>query len=225
MIPLGDDIESREIPVLTWTLIGLNLLVFLWDRGWQPWAPSMAFQDLGMRPNEISLVLKRQGVLLELGKVFTSFFLHGDLWHLLVNMLFLYAFGRTVERAVGGVRFALYYLFWGMVAAATHVFVDPQSAIPTLGASGAIGGVLGCYFLLFPANWIRIVVFPFVVWSFEVRAYILLGLWFVWQIVFPQMGVANWAHAGGFMAGMLTVQVMGGRMKVIERWRGQEAAA
>jgi membrane associated rhomboid family serine protease len=100
------------------------------------------------------------------------------------------------------------------MAAAAQIFVDPSSPIPVVGASGAIGGVLGAYFLLLPGNKIEIIL-PFVPWPIVTAAWVLLGGWFLFQIFFRIEGVANWAHAGGFMAGMATVLVMGGRQKVL----------
>ena len=221
MIPIRDNLESHDKPIVTWVLIGLNVLIFAWDREWSFIGNSVVFADLAMRPSEILLALKGQGDPYELGKIFTSMFLHGSLSHLIGNLLFLLAFGENVENALGGMRYALYYLFWGVVAAAAHTFVNPGSTIPTLGASGAIGGVLGTYFLLFPGNKITVVIPPFLIWAFAIPAWILLGMWFVWQILFPQMGVANWAHAGGFLAGMATVLVLGGRQAVLKsgRWK------
>jgi membrane associated rhomboid family serine protease len=215
MIPIRDNLESRERPILSWTLIALNVLIFLWDREWTFFGQSIVFVDLAMRPQEVIRAATGGGDPLELGKVFTSMFLHGSVTHLVGNMVFLLAFGTNVEVALGGFRFALYYIFWGMLAAAAHVFVNPASQVPTLGASGAIGGVLGCYFLLFPGNRVQVIVPPMIFLVFAIPAWILLGLWFVWQIAFPVAGVANWAHAGGFLAGMLTVLVMGGRSKVL----------
>lgn len=217
MIPIRDNLESRERPILTWTLIGLNILIYLWDREWTFFGQSIVFVDLAMRPQEVVRAVSGTGDPLELGKVFTSMFLHGSMLHLLGNMLFLFAFGANVESALGGFRFAIYYLFWGFVAAGAHIFVHPVSQAPTLGASGAIGGVLGAYFLLFPGNRVQVIVPPLVFLVFAVPAWILLGLWFVWQIAFPTADVANWAHAGGFLAGMVTVLVMGGRAKVLAR--------
>lgn len=215
MIPIRDNLESRERPILTWTLIGLNILVFLWDREWSFFGQNIVFVDLAMRPQEVLRAITGTGDPLELGKVFTSMFLHGTVLHLVGNMLFLLAFGTNVETAMGGLRFALYYLFWGLVAAGAHIFVHPDSQIPTLGASGAIGGVLGCYFLLFPGNKVQVIIPPMIFLVFALPAWILLGAWFVWQIAFPAAGVANWAHAGGFLAGMVTVLVLGGRAKVL----------
>ena len=179
------------------------------------------FADLMMRPKEVVEAVRGSGdSRFALATVFTSMFLHGGLLHLLGNMIFLLVFGPGVESALGPARYALYYISWGVAAAVAHIYVDPHSIVPTLGASGAIGGVLGCYFLLFPANKVEIwipIIFSFIV----VSAWILLGVWFLYQILIPQNGVANWAHAGGFLAGMLTVLVLGGRKTVL---KGHDAA-
>lgn len=204
--------------MITYTLAVLVTLLFLWDREWRVFGTSILFTDLALRPREFLGVVSGQSVLNAaqvLSTPFTAMFLHADLMHLIGNLIFLLTFGRNVEYALGGVRFALYYLFWGLMAWAAHIYVMADSPIPTLGASGAIGGVLGAYFLLFPGNRIKFIVFPLVFLPFVIPAWVMLGLWFLWQIFFPQAGVANWAHAGGFMAGMLTVLVMGGRDKVL----------
>lgn len=215
MFPIRDNWFSRETPVITYTLIGLNVLLYLWDRGWNVFGPSLVFADLALRPRDVVQALQGQAPPGALAALFTAMFLHGSLLHLIGNMVFLLTFGDNVEHALGGPRFAVYYLFWGLMAWAAHILVEPNSAIPTLGASGAIGGVLGAYFLLFPANRIKIVVLPLFFLPFVVAAWVLLGLWFVFQIAFPQEGVANWAHAGGFLAGMITVLIMGGRQRVL----------
>lgn len=216
MYPIRDNYYSKEVPIVTYTIIGLNFLIYLWDRNWSFFGPSVVFSDLAMRPRDVVGALLGEGSRAALATIFTSLFLHANAVHLLGNMLFLFTFGDNVEHALGGARFTLYYLFWGIVASASHVFVMPSSPIPTLGASGAIGGVLGCYFLLFPGNRITMIVFPLLFLPFVVSAWVLLGLWFLWQILLPQAGVANWAHAGGFMAGMATILIMGGRAKVLQ---------
>lgn len=212
MFPLRDNLESKETPYVTFALIALNVFIYLWDRNWTLFGPSVVFPDLAMRPEAIVKALKGQepGSLLTL---FTCMFLHGSLLHIFGNMVFLLVFGTNVEHALGGIRFAVLYLLWGLAASAVHIFVDPASTIPTLGASGAIGGVLGCYFLLFPGN--RVSVWIYFV-EVALPAWVLLGIWFVWQVLFPQAGVANWAHVGGFVAGMLSVLLLGGRSKVLE---------
>lgn len=201
--------------MVTWTLVALNLVIFLWDRQGNPLGPSTIFGDLSMRPVEVVRYLRGFGDQFPMVTIFTSMFLHGGIAHLIGNMLYLFVFGPGVEHAMGGIRYAFYYLAWGVAAAFAQIFVDPNSTIPTLGASGAIGGVLGAYFLLFPANKIQILVPILAFLSFNVPAWILLGLWFLWQILVPRDGVATWAHAGGFLAGMLTILVIGGRAAVI----------
>lgn len=212
MLPIGDNQVSRYRPIITYTLIGLNILVYLWDRQFAVLANGYVFGDLAMRPNEVVSATFGGGDRFALVTLFTSLFLHGNLLHIVGNMLFLLTFGESVEDAMGPWRFALYYFFWGIVASVAHVLVDPASSTPTLGASGAIGGVLGCYFLLFPANKIEILLYFTTV---TLEAWKLLGIWFLWQIFIPSEGVANWAHAGGFLAGMLTVLIMGGRERIL----------
>jgi membrane associated rhomboid family serine protease len=210
MIPLRDNQFRRTPPVLTYTLIALNCLIYLWDRQWQLFGTSVVFVDLTMRPNEVMQALR--GDTFPLVTIFTSMFLHGNLLHLLGNMLFLLVFGHGVEAALGPFRLVIYYLAWGIAAAGVHIFVDPASPIPMLGASGAIGGVLGAYFLLFPGHKIEILLLFIPV---VLSAWVLLGMWFLWQVFGVQPGVANWAHAGGFLAGMVTVLILGGRNKVL----------
>lgn len=219
MIPIRDNQTGRAVPIVTYTVIALNVIVYLWDRQGHVFGSSMVFADLAMRPHEVVSAITGHGDRFPLVTVFTSMFLHGNLMHVLGNMVFLLVFGAGVEHALGSNRFAIYYLFWGCAAAATHIFVSPASNIPTLGASGAIGGVLGAYFLLFPGHKIEIVVPILAFLAFEASAWVLLGLWFLYQIFVPQDGVANWAHAGGFLAGMLTVLIMGGRAAIL---RGRE---
>lgn len=222
MIPLRDNQKRDTIAVVTYTLVALNVIIYLWDRQGHLIGPSVVFADLAMRPNEVVGALRTSyhhevsGYLFPIVTLFTSLFLHGGISHLVGNMIFLIVFGAGVEEAIGPVRYALYYLAWGFAAGFAQVYIDPSSPVPTLGASGAIGGVLGAYFLLFPSNKIQVYVPMFLFLSFEISALVLLGLWFFWQILIPQNGVANWAHAGGFLAGMLTVLVMGGRSAILK---------
>ncbi len=231
MIPLSDNQKRDSTPVLTLTLVALNVLIYFWDRQWHLFGPGVVFADLAMRPADV--VDSLRGVvghdpnvnLFPLVTVLTSMFLHGGPTHVLGNMIFLMVFGPGVEEAIGGGRFALYYMGWGLAAAATQIYIDPSSTVPTLGASGAIGGVLGSYFLLFPGNKIQIYVPLLIFLSFAVSAWILLLVWFLWQVLVPQNGIANWAHVGGFLAGMLTVLVMGGRSAIAKgRNSGPEVA-
>ena len=222
MIPLRDNQKRESVPLVTYTLVALNLIVYLWDRQGHVVGNSVVFADLAMRPNEVVGSLRSiyhfepGAYMFPIVTPFTSMFLHGGFTHILGNMIFLIVFGAGVEEGIGSVRYALYYLAWGLAAAFTQVYVDPSSPVPTLGASGAIGGVLGAYFLLFPGNKIQVYVPMFLILSFEISAWVLLGMWFIWQILVPVPGVANWAHAGGFLAGMLTVLVMGGRSAILK---------
>jgi membrane associated rhomboid family serine protease len=216
MIPIGDNRIKRTIPTVTWTLVALNVIIFLWDRQGHLFGGNVVFADLVMRPKDVVDALHRGYDHFPVATIFTSMYLHANIVHITGNMIFLLVFGSSVEAAVGHWRFAIYYLFWGVIAAATHIYIDPASTIPTLGASGAIGGVLGAYFLIFPASKVEILVPILAFLSFELSAWIVLGLWFLYQIFIPQEGVANWAHVGGFLAGMVTVLIMGGRAAILK---------
>ena len=218
MIPVHARAVRRSLPLVTYTLVALNVIVFLWDRQGHPFGGSVTFSDLAMRPHEVMLALHGSDRFAWV-TIFTSMFMHANLVHIAGNMIFLLVFGAATEYALGPLRFVLYYLMWGVVAALAQVAVDPNAMTPTLGASGAIGGVLGCYFLLFPASKVEIIVPILAFLDFEVSAWILLGLWFVYQVFAPQEGVANWAHVGGFLAGMVTVLIMGGKSAI---FRGRE---
>jgi membrane associated rhomboid family serine protease len=150
--------------------------------------------------------------------IFTSMFLHGGLFHLLGNMWALYIFGDNVEDRMGPVRFLIFYLLCGAAAALVHVLMNPGSMIPTVGASGAISGVMGAYLVLFPfARVITLVPLFFFPYFFEIPAIFFIGVWFAGQLVSAFMtsalappdvgGVAWWAHVGGFVAGMVLVRL------------------
>jgi membrane associated rhomboid family serine protease len=215
VFPVRDDREDGYVPIVTYTIIILNLLIFMWDREWRLFGEPIVFAGLTAMPAELTGAISGKEWF-PVVTMLTSMFLHGTLVHLIGNMLFLLVFGGGVESAFGPIRFMLYYLFWGFAACAAHVFVDPNSINYVLGASGAIGGVLGCYFLLYPASKIEVLLLGF---PKTVYAWILLGIWFLYQILVPQIGVANWAHAGGFLVGMLTVLVAGGRQRILNEQR------
>jgi membrane associated rhomboid family serine protease len=203
-----------------WAIIGLNVLIYFWDRRGQVTGQSVIFADLTMRPREVVQALHPGADLFPLATIFTSMFLHAGLMHLIGNMIFLYVFGSAIEEAFGSPKFAFYYVAWGVAAAAAQIWVNPYSSVSTLGASGAIGGVLGAFLLLYPTTKIELFV-PLLAFStYEISAWVLLSIWFVYQIWFPQQGVANWAHVGGFLAGMLTVLVLGGRTTILRLQSG-----
>ncbi|MCW5946801.1 MAG: rhomboid family intramembrane serine protease [Fimbriimonadales bacterium] len=208
MVPIRDNSQRKHFPWVTYTLILLLTIIYLWDREWSLFGPRVVFTDLAARPVEIVAGIKSFNVE-SLLTLFTSAFLHANLGHLLSNLLFLWVFGPRVEEHFRAPRYALFYLFFGVVAALTQAFVMPNSAIPMLGASGAIAGIMGCYLLLYPASEIEVFVPPLFFWTFPVPAWLMLGFWFALQIFLVQPGVANWAHAGGFLAGMLLVMIIG----------------
>lgn len=217
MIPIGDRFRSRQTPAVTIALAALIIFVFFWDRGRAWLGLGLPLSNLAFRPQGVIDAFWGVGDPMDWVKVYTSLFLHANVAHLAGNLLYLAAFGPRVEAALGSLRFALYYLAWGLVAAAAHIFVEPGSSAPTLGASGAIGGILGAYLILFPAARIQVVILPLIFLPFWIRSWILLTGWFLFQVLVYQEGVATWAHVGGFMAGMATILVMGGRETVLKR--------
>ncbi|MER3496280.1 MAG: rhomboid family intramembrane serine protease [Chloroflexota bacterium] len=235
MIPVRRTMEREQLtrdqlPLVTYTLVALNILIYFWDRHGNPFGTSMVFADLTMRPREVVGAVITLfggnsgghwagdlGARFPLVTLITAMFLHGGFLHLAGNMLFLTVFGAGVEEALGSWRFALYYLAWGVAAAGAQIWVDPSSSVPVLGASGAIGGALGSYFLLFPASKIDVTIPILAFATFAIPAFWLLGGWFLWQVFAPQEGVASWAHVGGFVAGMLTVLILGGRIAIFRR--------
>jgi len=217
VVPLRDKQQSRHLPVVTLTLVALNVLIFLWDRQWVITAPNIVFADLAMRPKSVITAISGGADKFPVATLFTSLFMHGNWAHLLGNLIFLMVFGPAIEDTITSWRFALYYFAWGILAAFAQIYVNPDSSTPTLGASGAIGGVLGVYFLLFPTTVIELLIFPFVFRPIPVTAWKLLLFWFLFQILVPREGVANWAHVGGFLAGMLTVLAMGGRNQILKQ--------
>ncbi|MEM8978644.1 MAG: rhomboid family intramembrane serine protease [Pseudomonadota bacterium] len=205
MFPLRDHNPSLRTPYVTYALIAINVLVFISyaalfqdDR-----ALSAFFSNWAMIPERVS-----QGQ--QTYTLITSMFLHGGLMHIAGNMLFLWIFGDNMEDAMGHVGFLIFYLVSGLVADAAHLISDPNSSIPTVGASGAIAGVMGGYLLLYPKARVDILLILVVYLRvIPVPAWIMLGLWFGLQIfggvstAATGGGVAYWAHAGGFIAGIL----------------------
>ena len=155
-------------------------------------------------------------------------FLHGSWMHLIGNMWFLWIFGNNIEDSMGHLRFLVFYLLTGVLASAAHILSDPTSAIPTVGASGAISGILGAYFLLYPKAKVRTLVFLVIILKvIKLPAFVFLGLWFAMQLLSslqPQAegggGVAFWAHIGGFVAGLLLIKLFENRQLVDAKHSG-----
>lgn len=215
MIPIRDDNPTRMTPIVTVGLIGACVLVFLWQvslgAGFQAviyslgFIPALFFTDARLEPD---LVLVPTWF-----TVITSMFMHGGWMHLLGNMLYLWIFGDNVEDSMGHGRFMVFYGLCGIAAAFGQSIVNPSSAIPMVGASGAISGVLGAYMLLFPrARVLVLIPFGLLVPLVRLPALWVLGFWFVIQLVSAvltgeqQGGVAFFAHASGFIAGMVLIR-------------------
>lgn len=204
MIPLRDSLPSRNRPVVTGWLIALNALVFLFELSLGPEGRESFVHSFGMTPDRFAW-----------STLLTSMFLHGGWLHLAGNMLFLWIYGDNLEEELGHLGFLAFYLATGLAAAGLQTMADLGSQIPMVGASGAIAGVMGGYLLLFPRAKVD-VLFVFLIFFriFAIPAWIVLGLWFALQI-FSGLntpgeagGVAYWAHAGGFIAGLaLTLPV------------------
>lgn len=205
MFPLRDHNPSHGTPYVLYALIAANVAAFLLQLPHTGSERAMLgfWRDWAMIP----IVVTQGG---EWHGVFTSMFLHAGLLHLAGNMLFLWIFGDNLEDQFGHLGFLIFYLAAGIAAALAHIAADPGSTVPTVGASGAIGGVMGGYLLLFPRAKVDILLIFIVFFRvFTVPAYLLLGLWFAMQIFSGLStpadggGVAYWAHAGGFLAGIV----------------------
>jgi membrane associated rhomboid family serine protease len=210
VFPIGDENNGRKLtPFVNYTLIALNVLVFLY----QITLPERDLYDFiyrwGAIPREISA-----GV--DLFALLTSMFLHGGWLHIGGNMLFLWVFGDNIEDTMGHAKYLLFYLLSGLAAGYTQVIFDSNSGVPLVGASGAIAGVLGAYIMLYPRGNIRtLVILGFFVTVVLVPAWIMIGIWALLQFFngFAAVGVATeesggvayWAHVGGFVAGVLLV--------------------
>jgi len=205
VIPLRDTIPSSRVPVVNYTIIALNVAVFLHEATLGSRIEGFLF-TYGLVPREFTLTA-----------VFTSMFVHAGWLHVLGNMLYLYIFGDNVEDRLGHVRYVLFYLLCGAAAGATHALTAVHSGVPVVGASGAIAGVSGAYFLFFPNSRVVTILPIFIfIQIVEVPAVFFLLIWFMWQLVSgvatlgvaSQGGVAVWAHVGGFIAGMILGPVL-----------------
>jgi membrane associated rhomboid family serine protease len=232
MIPLGDDIRPARTPVMTYLILAVTWAVWLIVQraGTDPQVLAGTVCNLGMVPGELThraaigyAVPIGQGMACVVDNdpinVLTpllSIFLHGGWGHIIGNSIYLWVFGKNVEASMGAPRFLVLYLVCGLAAAATHVAINPTSAIPTIGASGAISGVLGGYLLLYPRVRIRMYFPP--IFFFSIPAVLVLLFWFGEQLLagLPELsrmrpdvtgGVAVWAHVGGFVTGAILIRL------------------
>jgi membrane associated rhomboid family serine protease len=244
MIPLSDENPTLHTPWMTWLIIGTTVAVWMVVQGaGQGMALPHSVCTLGLVPGELTHRAPL-GAQIPLGDglacaidddpinkltPLTSMFLHGSWGHLLGNMLFFWVFGNNIEDSMGPGRFLVFYLLCGLVAAAAHVFVSPASPVPTVGASGAISGVMGAYLVLYPRVRVNML-FIFVIFFkvFAIPAWLVLLWWFALQVItgLPELtpmrpevsgGVAVWAHVGGFVAGVVLIKVFENRRLVAKR--------
>jgi len=223
MIPLRDANPSHHLPVVTFGLIAANCLAFFYQLSLSQAGLERLVFTLGMVPARVTALptnpdIGLAGAFLPL---FTSMFLHGGWLHLLGNMWFLWIFGDNIEDRLGHLRYLLFYLLCGLGAGLAHTLFNLSSTIPTIGASGAVAGVLGGYFLLFPGARVLTLVPAFFLFLIELPAYLILLYWFVLQLFSGAIslrirgaetgGVAWWAHIGGFLLGIVLVLAFGGK--------------
>jgi hypothetical protein len=207
---------------VTWFLIGLNLVIFFFEWALDPRSLNLVIHQFGVVPYHLAVFLggsNRYSLAAIVLPFFTSMFLHGSWMHVIGNMWFLYIFGDNVEDYLGHFKYLAFYILTGLIAMVTQVAINMHSTLPTVGASGAIAGVLGAYFVLYPRARVLTWFFVFVMW---VPASIILGYWFVLNFLSGTAtalavqgqnmgGVAFWAHVGGFISGALLVKVFGER--------------
>lgn len=228
MVPLRDDNPIRITPYVTYTLIAINILVFLYEISLSPPALNQFFNTWAVVPAELTrsfhypsgfAVAKAA----EWVTLVTSQFMHAGLLHLGGNMLYLWIFGNNLEEQLGRVRFIIFYLTCGMLASLAQWYFAPMSEIPSLGASGAIAGVMGAYILRYPkVSILTLIPLGFFITTIRVPAFIFLGIWFIQQAFYGVAsldvaanvgmeggGIAYWAHAGGFAFGALLGPIFG----------------
>jgi membrane associated rhomboid family serine protease len=225
VIPLKDTTPGRSWPVVTLLLIAANVAVFIHQITLSPSSSEAFIRTYALTPYRVQMALEGRHYTLAQGllPVFTSMFLHGGFLHILGNMWFLWIFGANTEDSMGHVRYLFFYIVCGLGSGIAQMLFSWGSHTPSLGASGAISGVLGAYIVLFPRSRILTLVPLFIIWfTARIPAVVFIGLWFVVQFLsgigsLGESGAANaggvawWAHIGGFLLGVLLVHRTGGR--------------
>jgi membrane associated rhomboid family serine protease len=196
MFPIYDDVPTKQFPLITVALIVLNSIVYLYQISLGERFTEFIY-SMGLLPFEITHRI--------------------DIIHLLGNMLFLWIFGNNVEDYLGRKKFVIFYLFCGITAALTQIFINPDSKVPMVGASGAIAGVLGAYLLLYPrAKVTTVIIFGFFIRLIKIPAVVVLGFWIIYQFLYGisslavrtgEGGVAWFAHIGGFICGVIIIKL------------------
>jgi len=210
-IPLKDDNPTSRFPYVTVFLIGINCLIFLYQV-FSPTGLEYSIIKMGVIPYEITHLTSLSGVprMSPPLTLLTSMFLHGSLFHLLGNMLYLWIFGNNVEDYLGSARFVFFYFLSGLGASLFHIIFNFNSTIPVIGASGAIAGILGAYLILFPhAKVLTFVFLIFIIRIIPIPAVFVLGIWFLGQLMNVGLGggVAWFAHIGGFLLGIFLIKL------------------
>jgi len=218
MIPIGDTNPRQRFPVVTVLVIVLNFLVFIYQQTLPSEDLNQFILSAGMVPFRVTQAFGPGAA----SSLITCIFMHGSWMHILGNMLYLWIFGDNIEDRMGPLPFAIYYVAMGIIASLAQIAIDPLSKIPTIGASGAVAGVLGTYLMLYPRTRVRtlVIVFRFLR-MIEMPAIVVLGFWFVLQlfngvsaIADTSMGGVAWfAHIGGFVAGVIVGWVLGGQKR------------
>jgi membrane associated rhomboid family serine protease len=216
MFPLRDKIPSKTFPFVTVGIIVINLVIFFYELSLGEQLNSL-FNTFSIIPARFqNLFQQPANQILPVGfSLFSSVFLHGGWMHVIGNMWYLWIFGDNVEDSTGHFRFLIFYLLCGILAGLTHILMNPASTVPTIGASGAIAGVMGAYFLLYPRSKILTLIFVFVfIQVIEIPAVFFLGFWILFQFISGSVsrglvessgGVAWWAHIGGFLVGLALI--------------------
>ena len=226
MIPIRDDAPRYTTPYVNYFLLALNVLVFLFEVTLPPETRQQFMFQFGMMPNHVTGLLRGVPAMnpaFAIIPVFTSMFLHASWMHLIFNMWALYIFGDNIEDYIGHFRYLLFYLLSGVGAAFLHILMNPHSDVPSVGASGAIAGVMGAYFILYPSARVLTLVPFFFVFFVWLPAWVVLGFWFVGQFLSGAAtaisytsqtsggGIAFWAHVGGFVAGIGMIKLFPSR--------------
>ena len=216
MIPIRDTTLTRSTPVVNYAIIGLNVLLFLVEMG-QGGNLDRFIYFYGLVPARYTVPQLSDYFTIgqQLFSLVSFMFLHGGFWHLLGNMWFLYIFGDNVEDHLGPLRYLLFYLLCGLASGVSHLLLNAHSNVPTIGASGAIAGVMGAYFLLHPtAKVLTLIPIIFIPLFVEIPAFFFLGFWFLLQFLNAAgsastgSGIAWWAHIGGFIFGMIFIKLL-----------------
>jgi membrane associated rhomboid family serine protease len=230
MIPFKDENPAELRPYITVALILANVAVWVFVQGMGVNLQASVC-EFGLIPVEVTGKMPQGPEVCRLGgltwgAVFTSMFMHGGWLHLVSNMMFLWVFGNNVEDSMGHVRFVIFYLLCGVSATLAHIGFHPSSALPTVGASGAISGVLGAYIVLYPQVRVHVFFPPF--WILPMRAWVVLGYWIAIQLFMGLAdiggavgGVAVWAHIGGFFVGLALVKLFERRQLVEAKREGR----